>query len=156
MAKDVKIKNDDKNIVKEFKVFKLLAKEYPIENPILALISGLIIILGVYLIRGDVISISVSSNTWFPFITQSTTSILIFSIFVTVVGVAGFVIAMYPYFKPSFDEMKKVVWPTGKTVQNHSSRVFGFILALALFFIFVGVIVNIVNLYIAPWLNDII
>jgi preprotein translocase SecE subunit len=38
------------------------------------------------------------------------------------------------YFKESYEELKKVVWPDQKTVRNHSIVAIGFSLFVAIYF----------------------
>ncbi len=113
------------------RVIEILKKEYPFERILLGVLGALVIILGVYLIEGDVLQIRLTN--WWIFNTD--TKQLIFSIIVIVVGVVSFFMAIWPFFVPSFGEMKKVTWPNRKTILNHTARVFGFIILLSLFFL---------------------
>lgn len=115
---------------KTSKILEILQKEYPFERILLGVLGALVIILGVYLIEEDVLEIRLTD--WWIFNTAAKR--LIFAIFVTVVGVIAFFMAIWPFFVPSFAEMKKVTWPSRSTILNHSARVFGFIIIVALFF----------------------
>lgn len=119
--------------VKTNKVLEILRKEYPFERVLLGVLGILVIVLGVYLIEGSILEIRYT-DLW---IFNSDTKILIFSIFVVLVGSVSFLMAIWPFFVPSFAEMKKVSWPNQKTIANHSARVFGFIIVLALFFVLI-------------------
>jgi preprotein translocase subunit SecE len=119
--------------VKTNKVLEILRKEYPFERVLLGVLGILVIVLGVYLIEGSILEIRYT-DLW---IFNSDTKILIFSIFVVLVGSVSFLMAIWPFFVPSFAEMKKVSWPNQKTIVNHSARVFGFIIVLALFFVLI-------------------
>ncbi len=116
---------------KENKVMAILRKEYPFEKILLGVLGALVIVLGVYLIEGEVLEIRLTS--WWIFNTEIKR--LIFAIFVIVVGAISFVMAIWPFFTPSFSEMRKVSWPNRSTILNHSARVFGFIIILSLFFV---------------------
>jgi preprotein translocase subunit SecE len=116
---------------KENKVLAILRKEYPFEKILLGVLGALVIVLGVYLIEGEVLEIRLTS--WWIFNTEIKR--LIFAIFVIVVGAISFVMAIWPFFTPSFSEMRKVSWPNRSTILNHSARVFGFIIILSLFFV---------------------
>ena len=118
---------------KPSRVMEILRKEYPFERILLGILGALVIILGVYLIEGDVLEIRLTN--WWIFNTD--TKQLIFSIIVIVVGVVSLFMSIWPFFVPSFGEMKKVTWPNRKTILNHTARVFGFILLLSLFFVLV-------------------
>ena len=119
--------------IKKNKVIEILKKEYPVEKLLLGVLGAIVLILGVYLIEGTVLEIRYT-DLW---IFNSPTKILIFSIFVIVIGALAFILSVYPFFVPSFAEMKKVSWPTKSIIINHSARVFGFILAVAFFFVLI-------------------
>jgi len=120
--------------IKKNKVLEILTKEYPFESTLMAFLGIIVTIIGVYLIQGDLLSINQTSDWWNSWIFGTDTGILIFSIFITVVGAVAILVALWPFYNPSFAEMKKVTWPTGIIIRNHTARVFGFILILAAFF----------------------
>ena len=119
--------------VKKNKIIEILQKEYPIEKLLLGVLGAIVLILGIYLIEGQVLEIRYT-DLW---IFNSSTKILIFSIFVVLIGAVAFILAVYPFFVPSIAEMKKVSWPTRSVIANHSMRVFGFILLIAFFFVLI-------------------
>ena len=119
--------------VKKNKIIEILQKEYPVEKLLLGVLGAIVLILGIYLIEGQVLEIRYT-DLW---IFNSDTKILIFSIFVIVIGASAFVMAVYPFFVPSYAEMKKVSWPTKNVIVNHSLRVFGFIFFIAFFFVLI-------------------
>jgi preprotein translocase SecE subunit len=121
--------------IKTNRVLEILTKEYPFESFLMAFLGVLVTIIGVYLINGDLLTINQTTDWWNSWIFGTDTGILIFSIFITVVGAVAIIVALWPFFKPSVAEMKKVTWPNGVTIRNHSARVFGFILFVAAFFI---------------------
>ena len=112
---------------------EILQKEYPIEKLLLGVLGAIVLILGIYLIEGKVLEIRYT-DLW---IFNSSTKILIFSIFVVLIGAVAFILAVYPFFVPSVAEMKKVSWPSRSVIANHSLRVFGFILLVAFFFVLI-------------------
>lgn len=119
--------------VKKNKIIEIIQKEYPVEKLLLGVLGAIVLILGVYLIEGKVLEIRYT-DLW---IFNSSTKILIFSIFVVLIGATAFVMAVYPFFVPSVAEMRKVSWPTKNVIVNHSLRVFGFILFVAFFFVII-------------------
>ncbi|MGS0973799.1 MAG: preprotein translocase subunit SecE [Candidatus Izemoplasmataceae bacterium] len=139
MAKKVEEKSN--------KVIEILRKEYPFERMLLGVLGAIVIVLGVYLVEGRVLEIRYT-DLW---IFNSQLKITIFSIFVILIGVVSFLLAVAPFFIPSFAEMRKVSWPTKKVIANHSARVFGFIIVIGLFFILYESVFN--PLFI--WLNTI-
>lgn len=117
------------------KVLSVLMKEYPAERVIMGILGIIVIVLGVYLVQGTFLTINNTDDWWNSWIFGTDTGIAIFSWFIIVVGTVSFFVAIWPFFTPSFSEMKKVTWPNGITIRNHSARVFGFILFLATMFV---------------------
>ena len=118
---------------KPSRVMEILRTEYPFERILLGVLGALVIILGVYLIQGTLLEIRLTN--WFIFATEGRR--LAFSIIVIVVGAISFFMAVWPFFVPSFAEMKKVTWPSRSTILNHTARVFGFIIVVSLFFVLI-------------------
>ena len=119
--------------IKKNKIIEILKKEYPVEKLLLGVLGSIVLILGIYLVEGQVLAIRYT-DLW---IFNNDTKILIFSIFVILIGSVAFIMAVFPFFVPSFAEMKKVSWPTKNIIVNHSLRVFGFILLIAFFFVII-------------------
>ena len=113
------------------KVLEILKKEYPFESTLLAVLGALVLVLGVYIFESRILVITL--DHWWIFNTPL--KIRIFSITIMLIGAAALVYAVLPFLSPSFKEMRKVSWPTRKTMINHSSRVFGFIIFLGLVFL---------------------
>lgn len=113
------------------KVIEILRTEYPFERILLGILGAFVLILGVYLVEGETLTIRLTS--WWIF--NSELKRTIFSIFIIVVGSFAFLMSIWAFFVPSFAEMKKVTWPKRNTILNHSARVFGFIIMLGLFFV---------------------
>ncbi len=124
-----------KEEVKKNKIIELLKKDYPAESLILAILGVVVIVFGVYLIDGSILAISNRTEWYLAWAFGNDTRILIFSIVVVIVGFFAFGFAVWPFVKPSVQEMNKVSWPTGKIIKNHTLRVFGFIIFIALAFV---------------------
>ncbi len=125
-----------KNQIKEpktNKIIDILRKEYPFERILLGVLGALVLILGVYLVEGKVLEIKLTD--WWIFNTELKRTI--FAVLVIAIGSVSFVMSVWPFFVPSFAEMKKVTWPNRSTIVNHSARVFGFIFLLVGFFIII-------------------
>lgn len=125
-----------KNEMQEHKpnrVLEILRTEYPFERILLGVLGAFVIVLGVYLLEGTVLEIKLT--TWWIF--DSELKRTIFSIFIIVIGSVAFLMSVWPFFVPSIAEMRKVSWPKRKTILNHSARVFGFIIFVALFFVLI-------------------
>lgn len=118
---------------KQSKVLQVLKTEYRFEGILLGILGLLVIVLGVYLIQGDVLTIK-----WTDFwLFDSELKRLIFAIVVTVIGAVAFLMSIYPFFMPSWEERKKITWPKRDQIVNHSARVYGFIFFLIMFFVLV-------------------
>ena len=115
------------------KVIEILRKEYPFERILLGILGAFVLILGVYLVEGEVLSIRLTS--WWIF--NSEIKRTIFAIFIILVGTFAFLLSVWAFFVPSVAEMKKVTWPNRSTILNHSARVFGFIIILSMFFVII-------------------
>ena len=113
------------------KVLEILRKEYPFERILLGVLGAFVLILGVYLVEGQLLTIKLTS--WWIFNTELKRTI--FAIFIILVGTVAFIMSIWAFFVPSFAEMKKVTWPKRTIILNHSARVFGFIIFLMLFFV---------------------
>ncbi|MCD6482420.1 MAG: preprotein translocase subunit SecE [Candidatus Izimaplasma sp.] len=117
--------------VKKNKVLEILKKEYPFEKILLGFLGAVVLVLGIYLIEGTILEIKFTD--WWLF--NSKLKVTLFSIFVVLIGTASFFLSIWPFFVPSFSEMKKVSWPTKAVFSNNSARVFGFIFIVAMFFV---------------------
>lgn len=124
MAKKAEAKKTNKAV-------EILTKEYPFEKSLLAILGLVVIVVGVYVLEDKYLNFR---DDVFGILDQDW-KIAIFAWFVIVIGAAAFILAIWPFFQPSFGEMRKVSWPTRDVMINHSLRVFGFILFLALFFL---------------------
>lgn len=136
---------------KEKKSFlSLVAKEYKYEGLILLILSLIGIVLGVMILIG------ISSegekglvvNENFYFIGEYPN---VFAWILIILGAASFLLAVGPYIKPSIGEVKRVSWPSKKTMLENTAIVFAFILIIALLFIGYDALLNqIVKLF--QWL----
>lgn len=125
------------------RVLQILTTEYPIDRVLVVIMGLLVTVVGYYLVSGDpYLQITNTDAWWSSWIFGTDTGILIFSIFILIMGVGALGLGLYPYFKPSFKEMRKVTWPSGSVIRNHSLRVFGFILFLVAAFIIFGAALN--------------
>ena len=118
------------------RVLEILTTEYPIDRVLVVIMGLLVTVVGYYLVSGDSFLQITNTDAWYTkWIFGTDTGIIIFSWFILLMGVGALVLGLYPYFKPSVKEMKRVTWPNGNVIKNHSLRVFGFILFLMLVFI---------------------
>ena len=135
----IKVKNT--NEIKPSKIKEILTTEYKWETYLLGALSIIAIALGL-LIFTDVLT--VNSDT--PVIGNYPT---LFAWIITIVGVVGFILFAIPLFKPAAPEFKKLTFPTfGKFVAD-ATRVFIFIIVIALVFLlyesFIGALLGFIE-----------
>ena len=127
---------------KEKKSFlSLVAKEYKYEGLILLVLALIGIVLGVMILIG------ISSegekglvvNENFYFIGEYPN---VFAWILIILGGASFLLAVWPYIKPSIGEVKRVSWPNKKTMLENTAIVFAFILVIALLFVGYDALLN--------------
>jgi preprotein translocase SecE subunit len=148
MAKE--IKNEPKKIkeaTKESRVMQILKTEYKFENWLLAILSPILVLYGVYILIGKVGSLDLTQigNTDFEFINfffNTTLKKILSAVFLILIGTLVIIYLLIPYIKPSIAEMKKVNWPTGKALAGNSSRVFAFLLFLMFMFYLYGAVLD--------------
>lgn len=119
----------------------ILAKEYKYEG-ILLLVLGIIV-----LVLGVLVNLGVSSegkeglvvNENFYFIGEYP---IAFSWILIVLGAVAVLMAIYPYYKPSIKEMKRISWPSKKTMLSSSVTVVVFVVIFALLFLGYDAVLN--------------
>lgn len=116
---------------KQSKVLEVLTTEYKAEGIILAVLGLVVIVTGAYVLQNTIVTFN---DSIFGILDEQW-KINVFAWFVIALGAAAFIISVWPFFVPSIGEMKKVSWPDRDTLLNHTARVFGFIIFLALFFL---------------------
>ncbi len=121
----------EKKEEKVAKVLKVLKTEYPFEGLLLGVLGALVLVLGIYILEGDVLRITMTDFWLF----NTPTKITIFSIVVIIIGSVALLVALAPFFMPGLSEMKRVSWPTKNTMTNHTARVFGFVIFLGMMFV---------------------
>ena len=122
-------------------ILSLLSKEYKYEGLLLLILSIITILLGVMILLGisseGAKGLVVNEN--FYFIGEYPTA---FAWILIVLGVVAFVLAVWPYYKPSIKEMKKVTWPTKKEMLENTAVTLVFVVILSLLFVGYDVILN--------------
>lgn len=144
MAKEIKEKKQKPTNLKtpksESKVMEILKKEYKFENWLLAILSPVLILYGVYILLGKFGTVNLASILGtsgigvIDFFFNTTLKRILTGSFLVIIGVLVLVYLLIPYIKPSVAEMKKVTWPTGKVLATNSGRVFSFLIFLMLMF----------------------
>jgi preprotein translocase SecE subunit len=149
MAKEINNKpNKAKEPRSESKVMQILKTEYKFENWLLAILSPILLIWGVYIIIGrfgtfNLAAILGTSGVGIiDFFFNTTLKRILTGVFLVLIGGLVIVYLLIPYIKPSVSEMKKVSWPTGKVLAINSSRVFTFLIFLMLVFYLYSAVLN--------------
>ncbi|MGL4948840.1 MAG: preprotein translocase subunit SecE [Anaeroplasmataceae bacterium] len=136
--KSKKKKNKKKEIKNELehrsRILEYLKNEHAWENYVLLILSVVALLLGV-LILNDTLSI----NADFPVIGSFPTQ---FAWVLVVLSTIALLLSLYPFFKPSYPELKKVTWPTWKKFLADSVRVFIFIIALTLLLLLFDIFIS--------------
>jgi preprotein translocase SecE subunit len=123
---------------------EILKKEYKFENWLLAILSPVLILYGVYIVVGKFGSVDLTAilgNAGIGFIDwffDTDLKRILTGTFLIVVGSLVIVYLLIPLFRPSFAELKKVSFPTAKKLGKDSFSVFGFLLFLLFVFILYG------------------
>lgn len=126
---------------KRSRVLEILKKEYKFENWLLAILSPVLILYGVYIILGKFGSVTLttilgsSGIAFIDWFFKTPLKRILTGSFLILVGTLVIVYLMIPTFRPSFTEMKKVTFPSAKKLGSDSLRVFGFLLFLMLVFV---------------------
>lgn len=149
--KQKKIKVDKVSVQPEEKhsrVMEILKKEYAFENWLLAILSPVLVLYGVYIIIGkfgtvDLAAILGTSGVGFiDFFFNTTLKRVLTGVFLILIGALVIAYLAIPLMRPSIAEMKKVSWPTMKTLATNTSRVFIFLVFLMLVFTIYGFILE--------------
>lgn len=128
------IKEQQKLEDKESRVLKVLSTEYKWENALFIFLSIVVLLLGILILDG---TLTVRENF---FLIGSIPKP--FAITLIVVASLGFVYGLYPIYKPSFPEFKKITWPTGNLFLRNTIRTFIFIIILALMFLLYDTVIT--------------
>ena len=117
-------------------------KEYAFENWLLAIISPVLIINGVYVVMGKFggadLNLGASGIKFIDFFFNTDLKRILTGSFLILVGTLVIVYLAIPILRPSIAEMKKVSWPTSKVLAVNTGRVFAFLLFLMLVFTLYG------------------
>jgi len=119
----IKEKNNE---VQNSKIVEILTTEYKWETYLLGFLSLVAIALGLLIFEGV---LTVSEET--PLIGNYPK---LFAWIITIVGAIGLVLFAIPLFKPAYPELKKLSFPTIRVFVANATRVFIFIIVIALVF----------------------
>lgn len=112
---------------KQNKALYILTHDFKYEGLILLFLAVIALVLGVLIING---TLEVSKSA---FVIGSYP--ILFAWILVVLGGFSLVLSVWPFYKPSIIEMKRVSWPTRGKVIQESIIVFVFSIIMTLFFL---------------------
>lgn len=119
---------------KENKVLSIFVKEYKYEGLVLLALALIAIVLGVMVLIGESTSGSsglVINDNVFLIGTYP----VAFAWILVILGAFSLLIAVWPFYKPSIYEVKRVDWTNRGELLRNTGVVFAFILIMAIFFV---------------------
>ncbi|MBU1145548.1 MAG: preprotein translocase subunit SecE [Firmicutes bacterium] len=148
--KKVKLAKPKKVITeeKQSRVMEILKKEYAFENWLLAILSPVLVLYGIYIVMGtfgsvDLTAILGTSGIGFvDFFFETDLKRILTGVFLILIGTLVIVYLVIPILKPSIQEMKKVSWASGKILARNTTRVFGFLVFLMVVFTLYGFVLD--------------
>jgi len=153
--KPVKVAKPQKYTPEEHhsKVMEILKKEYAFENWLLAILSPILLLYGVYIIIGKfgsyTLTDALGNSGWafIDFFFQTDLARIITGSVLVLIGLLVIIYLLLPIVKPSYAEMKRVSWPTAKQLGRDTTRVFAFLLFLMfLFTVYSWILIPLFNL----------
>lgn len=150
MAKEAKANNNKPSKVNKDqdsgRVMAILKKEYAFENWLLVILAPLLILYGVYILIGSFGTVSFnlggSGRAFIDFFFATELRIILSGSFLILIGVLVLVYLAIPYLRPSLSELKKVSWPSSKTLAENSLKVFAFLIGLSLVFVIYSLVLT--------------
>ena len=118
--------NETKAKPKKNRLAEVFMKDYRFEGLILLILAIVAIVLGVLILVG---TLTIDANI--PVLGDYPK---VFAWILVGLGVVSLGLAVWPFYKPSVEEVKRVTWPTGKQFLYDSLIVLLFIAVLALFY----------------------
>ena len=109
-------------------------KDYKYENLILLVLAIVAMVLGFMVISGELVV-----NQKIYFIGEYP---MVFAWILFILGVISLILSVWPFFKPSVGEVKRVSWPSTSVLIKNTLIVFAYILILSLFFIAADALLN--------------
>lgn len=137
---DLEKKNENKGTEKARKnrLVEVFTKDYKYEGLVLLILAVIAIVFGVLLLA------NIKSGTNFIagafLIGESDTTSKIFAWILIVLGAFSLALSIWPYYKPSIYEIRRVTWPTKKVMITNCLDVLVYSVSFALFFFLVDIL----------------
>ncbi len=113
---------------------KAFTTTYKYENLILLVLAVIAMVLGFMVINKD---LTINPEVFFigdyP---------LVFAWILFILGAVSMLLAIWPFFKPSVGELKRVSWPSFSLLLKNTAIVFSYVLILSIFFIGADALLN--------------
>lgn len=116
------VDNEAKEVEQHSRILEYLKNEHKWENYVLLILSVMALMLGCLIING---TLEVSES--FPIIGNFPK---VFAWILIGLSALAILLAVWPFFKPAFPELKKVSWPKARTFGADVARVFIFLIIL--------------------------
>lgn len=117
---------------KRNKLLEVLSQDYRAENIFLALIAIIAMAFSVMILSG---SLNVKDN--YPLLGSYPK---VFAIILLVISTLGLLVVLWPFYEPSFGEVKKLTWATPKELYEDLFRVIVFMIFLVFVLFFFDII----------------
>lgn len=115
-----------KDVKKRGQLMSVFTRDYKYEGIVLLILAVIAVVLGILIVTG---TLSIPSDVFllgdYP---------LVFAWILVGLGIISFILAVWPFYKPSVDEMKRVSWISRGELLKSSLTVFLFVLIFSLFF----------------------
>lgn len=131
---NVKLEMSGKQKPKKSFIKNVFTKDYKYENLILLILAIIAMVLGFMVIDGDL-----TINEKVYFIGEYP---MVFAWILFILGAVSLLLSIWPFFKPSIGELKKVSWPSASTVFKNTAIVFAYVLIVAVFFVLADILLN--------------
>lgn len=118
----------------ENKVLSIFVKEYKYEGLVLLVLALIAIVLGVMVLIGESTD-GTSGLTINPNVFLIGSYPVAFAWILVILGAFSLLIAVWPFYKPSVYEVKRVSWTSRGDLLKNTGIVFAFILIMAIFFV---------------------
>ncbi len=156
MKNNTEVTKREDRPVKPNRLVEAFMKDYKYEGLILLILALIALILGILIYKGETSDgasgLVVNSGVFligdYP---------LVFAWILIILGAFSLILSIWPYYKPSVYEVKRVSWPNKKTMLENCITTFIFVVVFTLFFTLVdaglGAFIDYAIKPMAEWFN---
>ena len=126
------VKNEVKDENKKSRLAEAFSKEYKYEGLILIILAIIAIVLGVLIVTDVKAESGVFNIKGSVFLIGDYP--ILFATILIVLGSLAALVSIWPYYKPSIYELKRVTWPTKSTMLTNCFYVLVYSVSIILFF----------------------